>query len=229
MRIKKILFILAATIVSYHTLFAQKKILFILADGFNAGEFWNPYLSVYAAGYSIDICSPMDTIKAASKDRTLDIVRDIALSEAKIDDYAALVIPGGHSPEKLESYPEAVKLVNDFMLTGKPVAAICHGPRLLAKAGLLENRSITGYCGIRDELPAEWMSGRFGTYTDKPVVIDSNLLTSRYPDDVTPFSVAFLDMLDKRTVPDKPILLLVINNKINAIETTIKASFHPIA
>ena len=102
-----------------------------------------------------------------------------------IADYDVLVIPGGRGPRNLRTHPEAVQLVKDFFETGKTVAAICHGPQMLAEAGLLEGRNITGYPKIKEEMLAAGAN-----FQDRPVMIDANLITSRDPEDIEVFDAA---------------------------------------
>jgi putative intracellular protease/amidase len=83
------------------------------------------------------------------------------------------------------------------MQSGKPVSAICHGPRLLIRAGLLKGRIATCLFTVPNELADEWAAGEYGAYLDQPVVTDGNLTTSRYPYDITPFTRATVDQLAK--------------------------------
>jgi protease I len=101
------------------------------------------------------------------------------------------VIPGGRSPASLRKHQEAVDLVESFVKTGKPVAAICHGPQMLAAAGLLEGRKITGYHKIKEE-----MLEAGAEFVDEQIVIDDNLITSREPKDIPYFNQAIDDVLD---------------------------------
>ena len=89
---------------------------------------------------------------------------------------------------------EALAFVNSFWQTGKPIAAICHGPQVLISAGLLANRKVTSYIGIRDDVK---LAGAL--YEDSPVVIDGQLITSRKPEDIPQFNDAFARALtDKK-------------------------------
>ncbi|HEY5493114.1 MAG TPA: type 1 glutamine amidotransferase domain-containing protein [Candidatus Anoxymicrobiaceae bacterium] len=109
--------------------------------------------------------------------------------------YDAMVIPGGRGPAHLRKHPEAVELVADFFATGKPLAAICHGPQMLASAGLLRGRHITSYPKIKNE-----MIEAGANFSDEPVVIDANLITSRSPRDIEAFTGALEDALTRQPV-----------------------------
>lgn len=110
---------------------------------------------------------------------------DKTFDEAKVEDYDALVIPGGRSPASLRKHQEAVDFVRDFAGTGKTIAAICHGPQMLAAAGLLKGRTITSYLKLEDE-----MKDAGADFVNEPVVIDANLITSRNVPDIPQFNAA---------------------------------------
>jgi protease I len=169
------------------------RVLILLGEGFNAEEFWQPYLGLIASGYDVDIASSQaGTVTAGSKDRSLDARANLSLREVQASRYAGLVIPGGGGPANLEKHPEAVEICRQFMLADKPVGAICHGPRLLARAGALRGRVCTYLAKVSDELPEEFAKGELGVYVDEEVVVDGNLVTSRYPLDTVAFLKAFL-------------------------------------
>ncbi|MGC9454695.1 MAG: DJ-1/PfpI family protein [Phycisphaerae bacterium] len=164
-----------------------KPVLFLLADGFNGDEFYQPYFALQAVGYRVVIAGPeRGTIESPYDDPNLDATADIALDEVDPDDYLALFIAGGGSPENLEEHPESMEICRAFFEADKPVATICHGPRLLLRAGLLRDRVHSGLWHIKDELPDEWTSDELGAYVDEAVVVDGNLVSSRYPWDCVP-------------------------------------------
>jgi protease I len=181
----------------------DNRVLFIATDGYNTGEFWQPYFGLLAAGYEIDVASDRTgLIDGAGKHEELDYRHGIHYPEINPDDYIALVIPGGYSPAKLEKYDGVIDLIKEFNNQEKPIAAICHGPRLLAKAGVLENKRATCWYEIKDEVPETWSSRQLGTYYDDPVVKDGNLITSRYPGDGTAFTKAIINDLCDGSRPD---------------------------
>jgi protease I len=165
-----------------------KPVLFLLGEGFNGNEFWQPYFALQAAGHHVVVAgAETGTVKSPYDDRAMDATADVALSDVDPADYLGLVIPGGHSPENLEKHAEAIEICKAFMQAGKPVSGICHGPRLLARAGVLSDRVHTCLWSVKDELPEAWTTGGIGAYVDQPVVVDGNLVTSRYPWDMVPF------------------------------------------
>jgi protease I len=94
------------------------------------------------------------------------------------------------NPDTLRMEPAAIRLVRDFMDAGKPVAAICHGPWLLAEAEQVDGRTVTAWPSIRSDLRHAG-----ATVIDREVVVDDNLITSRNPDDIPAFNAALLEKL----------------------------------
>ncbi len=107
-----------------------------------------------------------------------------------MDDFHAMVIPGGHSPNWLRQHEAVVDFARAFYASGKPTAAICHGPQVLITAGVLDGVDATCFPGMSDELKE---SG--ANYQDVPVLRDGNLITSRIPDDIPAFSEAIKQAL----------------------------------
>ncbi|TVQ60685.1 MAG: type 1 glutamine amidotransferase [Phycisphaerales bacterium] len=112
----------------------------------------------------------------------IEVLIEKSVRDASPDDFDALVLPGGRAPDQLREHSEVVEFAREFFETGKPVAAICHGPQILATAGVLEGREATCVESISDE-----MKEAGAEYKDKEVVRDGNLITSRVPDDIPVF------------------------------------------
>gem|GEM_PF-19431 len=161
------------------------KIAILATDGFEQSELLEPRRRLSDAGGSVEVVSPGDgSIRGWNKDRwDQSVAVDRRLDEVSVEDYDALVLPGGQiNPDVLRADRDAVAFVRRFAESGKPVAAICHGPWLLVEAGLLRGRRATSYHSIRTDLRnagAEW--------DDRAVVTDGNLITSRTPDDLPAF------------------------------------------
>jgi protease I len=119
-----------------------------------------------------------DTIKV---DKTLD--------QVKASEYDALVLPGGViNPDHLRMEPKAVSFVKEFAQSGKPIAAICHGPWTLIEAGVVKGKTLTSWPSVKTDLKnagANWV--------DKEVVQDGNFITSRKPDDIPAFSKKIIE------------------------------------
>ena len=170
-----------------------KRIAILATNGFEQSELMEPRRLLKEAGFDVDVVSPESgEIRGWKKKDWGDTVPvDVALDAASADDYAALVVPGGQiNPDLLRMQPKAVDFVRAFGDSGKPLAAICHGPWLLVEAGVAKGRKVTSWPSIRTDL-----SNAGATWQDAPVVTDGNLITSRKPDDIPQFTDAVIRAL----------------------------------
>lgn len=158
-----------------------KKIALLADDGFEDSELSEPLEAVRNAGATVDIISEKDgTITGKNM---LSQVVDKTVDEAKVEDYAGLLLPGGvANPDKMRMNKTAVAFVRNFFVTGKPVAAICHAPWLLIEADVVQGRTITSWPSLKTDL-----TNAGATWVDQDVVVDENLVTSRKPDDLEVF------------------------------------------
>lgn len=170
-----------------------KKVAILSENGFEEVELTSPKKALEDAGVQVDIISThKGKIKAWNKDHwSIELEVDKTLDEASEADYDALLLPGGVlNPDKLRTQPLAVELANQFLTSGKPVAAICHGPQLLIETGKLKGRKMTSYPSLKTDLTnagAQW--------EDKEVVVDQGLVTSRSPEDLQAFNRKLLEEL----------------------------------
>ena len=167
-----------------------KRIAMLVEDEFEDRELTGPLDTLRAAGATVTIVGPTAGADYRGKRGEATITSDIAAGAAKIADFDAIVIPGGHAPDKMRLRHAMVDLTRDAMEAGKPVAAICHGPQLLISANALRGRTLTCWPSIAIDV-----KNAGGLYVDKPVVEDGNLITSRKPDDVPLFSEAIIRAL----------------------------------
>lgn len=162
----------------------NKKVVMLLGPRYEDDEAGKPLEFLRDAGAIVDVVGLRKGALPGLHGRTtIDV--DMTLDEADVSHYDAMVIPGGRAPAELRKHPEAVRLVKDFFETGRPLAAICHGPQMLAAAGLVKDTRITGYYKIRDE-----MLEAGADFVDEPVVVTGNLITSRKPADIPEFDRA---------------------------------------
>ncbi|MBN2479168.1 MAG: type 1 glutamine amidotransferase [Parachlamydiales bacterium] len=165
------------------------KVAAIVDDMFEDSEYLEPVEAFEEKGHFVtNIGIKKGNIVKGKKGSQIEIEK--AIKDVKVNDFEALLIPGGSSPTTLRTNEEAVKLVKEFMEKKKAVFAICHGPQLLISADVLNNRNLTGYKSIKDDII---QAG--GNYFDKEVVVDENLVTSRTPDDLTYFISEALKLL----------------------------------
>lgn len=170
-----------------------KKIAILATDGFEQSELIKPRQALDQAGATTEVISPKTgEIKGWNHTEWGESVKvDKALGQADPADYAALVLPGGvMNPDHLRMEPTAVEFVRKFVESGKPVAAICHGPWLLVEAGVVKGKKVTSWPSLKTDLKnagAEWI--------DQEVSRDGQFITSRNPDDIPAFSRTIIDAL----------------------------------
>ena len=172
-----------------------KKIAILATDGFEQVELTDPKKNLEDEGAQVTVLSveaTPDEIKGWDKtDWGKKVKVDGQVSEAKPADFDALVLPGGQiNPDKLRIDKAAVKFVKDFVATGKPTAAICHGPWTLIEAGVVQGKTMTSWPSVHTDLVnagANWVN--------KEVVVDGQFITSRKPDDIPAFSREIVNAL----------------------------------
>ena len=169
-----------------------KRVAVLIGEGFHDGETTRPseYLSERGAEVVLLGTEPA-SLTAYNSDLSLEV--EATLSGVCVPDFDALIIPGGRSPANLREDRNVQRFVRAFVESGKPVAAICHGPQVLASAGVLSGRTVTGVGGIRDEI-----TDAGANFKDEAVVQDKNLITSRVPRDLPVFNTAIADSLAAR-------------------------------
>lgn len=169
-----------------------RRIAVLAADGVEKVELEQPRAAIEEAGGSVEVLSVKDgRIQAMNHDLEAagEIAVDRKVADAKIDEYDGLVLPGGTvNPDKLRLDEPAVAFVRDFVRSGKPVAAICHGPWTLVEADVVRDRTVTSYPSIRTDL-----RNAGANVVDQQVCIDGNLITSRSPQDLPAFCQAITD------------------------------------
>lgn len=169
-----------------------KKVAILATDGFEQDELKSPLKALREAGADVKIVSPKkDQIKGWDYTDWGETVKvDVPLDKAKPEEFDALVLPGGViNPDHLRREPAAVRFVKTFFQTGKPVAAICHGPQMLIEADVIRGRKLTSYMSIKTDLKnagALWM--------EREVVVDNGLVTSRSPDDLPAFNAKMIEV-----------------------------------
>lgn len=162
----------------------------IITDLFEDSEYTEPAQSFRREGHDIVHIglSPEETVRG--KKNATSVTIDRSISDVSVDDFDALLIPGGFSPDKLRAHEEAVAFVKKFTESGKPVFMICHGPQLLITADVLQGRTVTGWKSIVQDL-----KNAGAAFIDQEVVEDGNLISSRCPDDLPAFISASLKKL----------------------------------
>jgi deglycase len=168
----------------------RAKVACILSDGFEDSEFRVPYDRMRSEGYQVDVIGAKAGEQLAGKAGKEKVKAEKGIAEVKPEDYQALFIPGGYSPDHLRADPRFVAFVKAFDQQHKTVAAVCHGPQLLMTAGLVKGRTLTAWTTIQEDLKQVGAKVK-----DEAVVIDDNWITSRKPDDLQQFSDAIVKRL----------------------------------
>jgi deglycase len=161
------------------------RIAFLAADAVEQVELERPLEAVRQAGGEAELLSlEKGTIQAFKHlDRGDRFPVDRAVADADPDDYDALVVPGGvANPDLMRTDRGAVRFVHAVVSSGKPVAAICHGPWMLVEADVVRERRLTSWPSLKTDI-----ENAGGRWVDEEVVVDGNLITSRRPDDLPAF------------------------------------------
>ncbi len=169
-----------------------KKIAILAADGVEQIELEKPREAVTQAGATMELLSlEMGEIQGTESDINPKgkFTVDKAVAVASVADYDGLLLPGGTvNPDNLRVDPNAIKFLQDFFKTGKPVGVICHGPVTLVEADLVRGRKITSYPSIQTDI-----RNAGGSWVDEEVVVDEGLVSSRSPDDLEAFCAKVIE------------------------------------
>ncbi|EFQ82923.1 intracellular protease, PfpI family [Aeromicrobium marinum DSM 15272] len=171
-----------------------RHIAILAADGVERVELDRPAEAAREEGATVEVVS-LEPGRIAAKNGDLEdageIEVDRVVADVSVDDYDALVLPGGTvNPDKLRLDEQAVAFVRDFVHSGKPVASICHGPWTLVEAGVVQGRTLTSFPSIRTDL-----RNAGATVVDEEVARDGNLVTSRSPDDLDAFCAVMVEVV----------------------------------
>jgi protease I len=164
---------------------SEARIAILATDGYERSELRYPLEKLREYGASVEVISPKDgEIRSwDEKDWGDSVAVDRTIDKAQVEDYDALVLPGGQiNPDVLRLDAAAVGFVRRFAASGKALAAICHGPWLLVEADVVRGREVTSYPSIRTD-----MENAGGKWSDQEVVVDEAIITSRNPGDLPAF------------------------------------------
>ncbi len=160
-------------------------------NGFEQSELETPRDKLKAAGAEVDVATPDGIAIMGWKDNGWggSVEADLKIADVKVDDYVALVVPGGQiNPYILRTSKTAVQKVRDFVAGNKIVAAICHGPWLLIEAGVIDGREATSYHSIKTD-----MKNAGAKWVDAEVAVDNGVITSRSPEDLDAFVAKIIE------------------------------------
>ena len=168
----------------------NKVVAILIAPKFQEDEVLSPRRHFSEIGVDVKIIGLHKGACPSKGQGTVEV--DYAIGDVHPNQFDALIIPGGGSPETLRQNKDVLRFVRTFMQEAKPVGAICHGPQVLISSGSLWCRTVTAYPGIKDDLV-----NAGAIFLDQEVVVDGNLVTSRVPGDLPAFNKAFTGLLQK--------------------------------
>jgi protease I len=158
-----------------------KKAIVLVENLYQELEVWYPLLRLREEGAEVTVVGSGSAKSFTSKlGYPVDV--DMNAENVNIDEYDAVIIPGGYAPDLMRRYPHMVKLVRDAYEKGKVVASICHGGWMLASADILQGKKVTSFFAIQDD-----MIHAGAKFIDAEVAVDGKLITSRKPDDLPAF------------------------------------------
>lgn len=166
-----------------------KKVIQLVSDDFEDLELWYPVLRLREEGAKVDIVGEEANVKYVGK-YGVPIESDLAFRDINPDDYDALLVPGGWSPDKLRRYEEVLQMTRSMEHEKKPIGQICHAGWVLISAGILKGKTVTSTPGIKDD-----MMNAGATWLNEAVVVDGHLVSSRRPPDLPDYMKEFIKVL----------------------------------
>lgn len=170
-----------------------KRVAVLVEDEYQVIELWYPYYRMKEAGADVKLVGTGRASQFKSK-HGYPANADVAAADVKVEDFDAVIIPGGYAPDLMRRNAALVKFVHDMDAAGKPVAAICHAGWMIASAKVVKDRKATCFYSVKDDLIAAGAK-----WVDEQVVVDGNLITSRVPEDLPAFCQAIIGALSRTT------------------------------
>ncbi len=170
-----------------------KQVAVLVEDEYQVIELWYPYYRMKEAGAEVKLVGTGRSESFKSK-HGYPAKADLNASDAKVEDFDAVIIPGGYAPDLMRRSADMIRFVREMDAAGKPVAAICHAGWMLVSAKIISGRDATCFYSIKDDLVAAG-----ARWHDEAVVVDGNLITSRVPEDLPAFCRAIVGALAPAT------------------------------
>jgi protease I len=167
-----------------------KRIALFIEEGFAARELLDSRRLLQAEGATVTVIGPSTKAPYRDKTATEEVLADLSAGAARIEHFDAILIPGGHAPDRIRMRHAMLDLVTAALSAGKPVAAICHGPQVLISANALRGRTVTCWPSIAVDV-----KNAGGRYVDRPAVRDGHIITARKGDDIPQFIEALIGAL----------------------------------
>lgn len=159
-----------------------KKVAVLAADLYEDPELWYPYYRMKEAGAAVEVMGTTSSADVVQSKHGYPVKIDIRANEVNPDEFDAVIVPGGYAPDKLRTCEATLNFVMTLSRAGKVVAAICHAGWVLVSADVLKGKRATSVSAIKDD-----MRNAGAKWVDEEVVVDGNLITSRFPSDLPAF------------------------------------------
>ena len=169
----------------------MRKVLILIENGFEDSEFLYPYYRFQEEGFKVDVVGLKANETYVGK-YGVPMKSNLSPAEVNVDDYEAVIIPGGKAPDRMRINEGLVRIVKEAYEKGKVIAAICHGPQMLIEADILRGKKATCWKSVATDL-----KNAGATFIDAPVVVDGNIVTSRFPADLPKFCQETIKLLKK--------------------------------
>jgi protease I len=166
-----------------------KRVAILAEDLYEDLELWYPRLRLQEEGAEVVVVGPGQAREHHGK-YGYPVTVDKTIQEVEVEQFDAVVVPGGYAPDRLRRHPAMVDFVRQMARRGKIVAAICHGAWMLASAEVVAGKTVTCFFAIKDDLVHAG-----ATYKDAEVMVDGNLITARKPADLPAFLGAIIAAL----------------------------------
>ena len=170
-----------------------RRIAILAEEDFEDAELTEPLRDLRAAGARVIVVGSGSQRSYKGKRRVSEVKVDASADQVRADYFDAVVIPGGHAPDKMRLHMPMIDLVRKAYDLGRLVAAICHGPQLLISADVVRGRRVTSWPSIAVDL-----KNAGAIWVDESVVRDGNLITSRQPADLPDFDKAIIEALEQQ-------------------------------
>ncbi len=167
-----------------------RKVAILAADDYEDTELLYPYYRMREAGAEVNLVGTASSAEVVHSKHGYPVTIDLKANEADADEFDAVIVPGGYAPDKLRRCTDTLDFVSSIFRQNKVVAAICHAGWVLISAGVLKGKRATSFSAIKDDMKnagADWV--------DEEVVVDGNLITSRYPADLPAFCREIINAL----------------------------------
>lgn len=167
----------------------NKRVMALVDEDFEDLELWYPILRLREDGANVDLVA-LEEGKTYFGKYGVPAKSDRSFADVKVDQYDAVLVPGGWAPDKLRRYPEVLDFINYFNENKKIIGQICHAGWVLISAGILNGVKVTSTPGIKDD-----MTNAGAMWFDKAVVVDGHIISSRRPPDLPEYVKQFIDKL----------------------------------